>query len=506
MRIPGTSLEVALRSSPAPPAPAAEPEVLDAREDYASGQIGLEELALRVERALAEKDPSAGAVGKDGTGSWFNDAMAGGWDTNPELAGRLKYEIYREMRLTDPAVRSLEWMFKLPIRSAAWAITPARNDPDGEDEAARRAEFAEKQFGLGRYFGDGRLDLSWDALNQQDLLYLSYGAQGGELVWADEPEDFVAADGTVYVGKRFLARIAPRVAASVSEIEVDEKTGALTRVRQDIPGLRGDGWIPGDKMIWLVNEQEGGNRWGQSLLRAVYGPWRIKKALMLSAAIGWDRWSVGIPIVRHPPGKKAEAQEMGRNVRVHERAWVTLEGPPPEQGGDWGLDLLRGTGAISDPTPLLRYYDQQIAVAGLQQFSSLGTTERGSRAVGEVLADPYFLAVQAIADYLREERMRRVLRRLWDVNFGAHVPTPEITVSKIQGRNVAVLARALADLSVAGLSFADRDTQNDVRDLLDLRHLPELEEVPEAGIAPVPPPAPPGAVPEEGGSIIPAAV
>src|SRR5207237_6467898 len=123
----------------------------------------------------------------------------------------------------------------------------------------------------------------------------------------------------------------------------------------------------------------------------------------------------------------------------------------------------------------------------------------GSRAAGEVLVDPYYMAVNAVANYVALCRMRTPLRRLFDVNFGPDVPLPEITVEKIESSSVAVLAAAVANLANAGLAFTDRDTQNDLRDKLRLRHLPEvaaaIDGLPETvGVAPV-------RVPVEGGGL-----
>lgn len=436
-------------------------EVMDERRAYAA-----------IEASAGQQTPGASA-GRDGTGSWYADVMTGGEDSNPELLGRMKYLVYDEMRLSDPAVRSLLWLFLLPIRSAEWSLVAAEHDQDGPAVAEARADFGRWNLGLEGYLG--QLDLTWDEWTQQTLLAIAFGAMGEELVWNDVVV-WRDKDGDEHL-VRPLSRLAPRYPSTVSSIDVDPRTGAIRSIEQDLPDARP---IPGEKLAWYVPDRSSSSLWGTSLLRAAYGPWRLKRGLQVASAIGWDRWALGIPVVRHPAGQEDKAQRIGEHMRVHERAWVTLEGPKPEHGGDWDVDLLNGAGTLMDPTPLLRSYDEQIAKAGLQQFSSLGTTHTGSRAVGEVLADPYYLAVQSLAKWLAQARMKYVLRRLWDENFGTEVPIPTLKVSKIQGRNIAVLARAIADLSTAGFVFTDRDTQNDLRDQMDLRHLPELPD--EVGI------------------------
>jgi hypothetical protein len=443
----------------------------DREPDVLEGEVVAERQMAAIEAQSAPpedaKTPYAQS-GKSGTGSWYRDLMDG--DENPDLQGRLKYLVYEEMRQSDPAVKSLLWMFQLPIRQAQVTLVPNDHDPDGPDVAAARAHFGEWQLGINDHIG--RMNLTWDEWMQQSLLSLAYGAMGEEIVWGDV-ETWRDEDGDEHQ-IRPIVQMAPRYPSTVDNIEFDERTGEIDYLEQDLPDTKP---IPGSKLAWYVPDRSSSPRWGTSLLRSAYGPWKLKRGLMVASAIGWDRWAIGIPMIRHPAGDNArkEAQRIGENMQVHEKAWVAVEGPPPPDG-DWDISFLSGSGTLLDPTNLLRHYDEQIAKAGLQQFSSLGTTQTGSRAVGEVLADPYYLAVKALAEWLMAARMKYMLRRLWDVNFGKEIPTPTLKVSKIQGRNIAVLARAIADFTAAGFSFTDRDTQNDMRDQMDLRHLPELPD------------------------------
>lgn len=444
------------------------------------------------------KGTSLGATGVSGVdGSWYLDALhgsfdVGGYDDQPQLSGRNKYGVYREMRQGDPAIRSLEWLFKLPIRRAKWGIEPASDDP--LDLIV--ADFYGWQFGLpvsaqgARKHGIGKLSQTWDSSISQALLSLAYGAQGEELVWAD-PEEWIDADGDTHLLIP-LSRLAPRMASTIIRMDVDPRTGDIVTVEQDLPGTTP---IPGDKLAWYVTEPEGAGKWGTSLLRPCYGPWLLKKGLSVAAAIGWDRFAAGTPLIRYPQGggqaAKAEAERIGRNYRVHERGWVALEGAA---GDGWDFEIKSGAQSLQDPTPLLRAYDHQIAMAGLQQFSNLGNTETGSRAVGAVLADAFYLAADAVAQELAQARMRQVMQRIHDLNFPKGVPLPTLTVMGIEPDDIERLGRVLYDLSQAGLSFDDPDTQNDIRDRISMRHLPDnvaeaLRGLPDnVGVSALPPP------------------
>lgn len=445
--------------------------------------------------AVTDDPGSQARYGADDV-SWYGDLITGGQDPNPLLQGRERYEIFNEMRVSDPTVRSVLWMFKLPIRAADWSVEPASDDP--ADEIV--ADCVAWQFGLEDHFNQGRLDLSWDESLQQALLCLDFGSMFEEIEWAD-PEIWTDQDGDPH-WIRPMSRLAPRFPATIDKVTWD-RTGEIGAVVQDVPGTQP---IPGERICEYILEREGKQWWGSSLLRPMYGPWRLKKALQIAAAIGWDRFAAGTPIVRYPVGggpealKRAEA--IGRGYRNNERGYVALEGPKPSPANpnpsSWDVEILSGSGSLADPTPLIRIYDEQIATAGLQHVSRLGMTGQGSRAVGDVFADTSYLAVQAIAKTVAAVRMKRAVRRFVDVNFGPTVSMPRLIVSKIQARNIPTLAASIADLSAAGLTFTDADTQNDIRDQLDLRHLPDdlaaaLEGLPpEVGVTNEPTQSPAG--------------
>jgi hypothetical protein len=419
------------------------------------------------EREYAKPPVPAAAAGVDGDQySDYYDALAGGADINPVWTGRNKYPVIEEMRKTDPCIHSLLWMSKLPVRQAEWSFLPFG---DGNDPVDRLiCEACNAQFGLADY--EGWLDLSHDELLMQDMLCLDFGSMFEEITWGD-PITFTPLDDGASEPRliRPIARLAPRYPATVERVTSDKRTGHIISIEQDRPGARP---IPGDSIVVYILDREA-DWYGTSMLRYCWGAWRMKKTLLISSAIGWDRYASGIPLVRYPLGKEEEAKKIGRSVRVHERAYVTLEGPPPEQGGAWDFEIISGAQSLPDPINLLRHHDVQIAQAGLQAFKELGNTATGSRAVADVTQMPYWQAVTAFARSIAQHRRKYCVRRFVDVNFGSEYQTPELKVSKIEAQDVFTLSQIISNLSSANLTFTDRDTQDDIRDRLELRHLPE---------------------------------
>lgn len=416
-------------------------------------------------------DPPTGEAGQDGD-SWNQLISGGGPDINPELSGRLKFLEYDRMRKQDGTVKSLLWFLKLPIRGATWSLDPADETP----EALAIRDCVAWNFGLEDQAGV--MPQSWDRQTSHLLTALDFGPAFAEIVWGDL-RAWTDADGDQHL-IRPIVRLAPRMPQTIDRFDRNQD-GSPKQLTQDVVGARP---IPGEKLIYLTFDDEPGQWDGVSILRPAWFPWRLKRELMISAGIGWDRFSMGVPVVYHPDTEQGEqkAAEIGRSVRTHQRAYVRL---PVPQGGskddsEWGLEILNAASSLADPTSLIRLCAEQIFEAGMLQFARQGMGQTGARASAETQAEPYYIAVTALARELARERRRQELRAFVKVNFGEPAAdrwTPKLTVSRIQPRNVQVMSDAINLLSTAGFSFTDRDTQDDVRDLLGLTRLPnDLEQ------------------------------
>lgn len=411
-------------------------------------------------------------AGADGE-SWLRDVIGGGPDVNPDLTGSAKFAVYDEMAKTDPGIKSLLLFVGLPIRSAVWGLNPS---DEGDPLSRLIADYCAWNLGLEEYFGE--LDLSWDACTQQALSMLQFGPCLEELVW-NELAAWRDQDGDEHL-LRPLARLALRPASTIAKVK--RIKGKIVEVEQTLPGTKP---IPGMKggvnaIAYDVFEHEAGRWDGVSMLRPAWLAWRSKKALQIAAGIGWDRFASGLPVIFHPddPDSESRARRIGRSIRNHERGYVhfPITDGTSRQDSAWFLELLNGAQTLGDPTPLLRYFSEQEAEAGLQQFSKLGMTDTGSRAVGETQIDPFYLAISNLADKIRLERMRQVIRPIVEHNFGREnmeKRLPMLTVSKIRSRNVEIISRALAELAPLGFTFTDRGVQDDVREMLGFGKLPD---------------------------------
>lgn len=427
-------------------------------------------------RYFAKADAPSGTVGSDSQSpaGEFSDVNAAWRDP------RLRYVLINEMRMSDPIIRGLLQQVKLPILGASWDTVPPDHDQAELVDAGIRWNF-------GLQEGEGQMVQSWAEQVRQALLLLEFGSMWEEIVWA---EDLAELDGVgprkaTQNGRRPqlrpIVRVAPRFPATIDKIKLDPATGLPAAAHQalSIPNQPKDG-IPGERLCWYVFDQEGTDYRGTSLLRPMWGAFRSKRSLMTASNIAWDRYAVKTPKIRWPlgGGKKAqdEAKRIGRSLKSDPRSSVELEGPPPPIGG-WDVELMGDT--PSEPVDMLRHYDQQMASACLAQFSQLGTSETGNRAVSVTLADTFYLGVVALAKQLAVDFHRRKVRRFVDVNFGEEVPASRITVSKISARAVSDVVNAVAVMAGSGYRVVSDDIRDNVLDLLDLPHPKAGQGAPE---------------------------
>lgn len=416
-----------------------------------------------------DKPPPGGAAGSDRQSLDFWDDGA---DPNMLWRSMLRYRAINEMRFSDPKIWAMWQLWMLPIRGASW------DSEKPEHELGEIVnEAVQQQFGLQNHEGWGVQ--SWDSWLKQRLLMLVMGAMGGEIIWADDVEQWVDPAGERRAIRKML-RIAPRFPATVPDggFKTDPVTGKLLAVVQQVPGAKP---IPGDKLVWDVLNQEGTDYRGVSMLRPMYGSFRHKRALLTASGIAWDRWASGLVEVRRPIGSgrkgEEEARTIAKNVRAHEQAAVWFEGPEISDNTPQGWGFKVHTANIQDPVGLLRHHDEQMAAASLAMFSQLGITETGSRAVGETLSDAFHLGVLALAKQLASDAQQQAVRRFVDENFGRDVPAPKITVSKISTRTVADVVNAIVLLAGAGFNMRYRALLENLLDMLDLPHPDDDEPI-----------------------------
>jgi hypothetical protein len=291
-----------------------------------------------------------------------------------------------------------------------------------------------------------------------------------------------------------LRKLAPRMPGTISEIQV-ARDGGLEYIRQYPSGQSGfsgrtnllglqSAQIPVDRLVAYVNDQEGGNWIGHSYLRPLFKHFVRKDRLLRVDAINAERNGAGVPLAYAPPNATKDQMTALANLARSYRAGESAGGALPN-----GAELrFRGVeGTLPDVLASIRYDDEQMAARFLAMFAKLGTTETGSRALGQTLVDFFALGQEAVAKQYADTTNEHVVEDLIDVNYGIDESAPLLKFETETDKRYSVAdLKALID---AGALTTDPELEKYIRAEGDLPKKPQdvaNEQPEEIGTEPTP--------------------
>jgi hypothetical protein len=302
-------------------------------------------------------------------------------------------------------------------------------------------------------------------LLQECLLHLEFGNYAFEKVF-----DIRVEDGGPLV---YWRKWATRHPLDIDEWVYDAEGGINGFWMYKDPSTRV--YIPIEKAIIFVHDEEGGNVEGISILRAAYKHWYIKDTLYKIDAIQKERHGIGVPVIKLSPNAstedKALAQEIGRNLRTNEKAHVVL---PP----GWDILMLKMEGQPTDPIVSIEHHDMMIARRMLAQWIQ-GTTTSASIDVDK---DMFLKAARYTGETVRSSINMWAIPEICQINWGVDV-YPELRLRKIgEDRDWRTFSFALRNLIGAGVIVPDDPLEELLREELDLPERDPETARPQVGL------------------------
>lgn len=353
-------------------------------------------------------------------------------EETPELRWPLNIEVYDQMRRQDAQVISVLRAVTLPVRRTGWRIDPA----GARDEVV---QFVADDLGLS-ITGEDRPPLrtrdrfSWADHLRMALLELPFG------------HSFFEQTYRIVNGKARLRKLGWRPPRTISEVEV-APDGGLEWIRQHSATYGVSDKIPVTQLVAYVNEREGGNWLGQSLLRPAYKSWLLKDRALRTQSMSLDRNGMGVPVYEASDQNHESLTPEEIDERQKKERDAGLKITTGLRGGDnSGASIPNGAkltlqgvaGDLPDADKPIRYYDEQIARAVLANFLNLGgDNSTGSYALGETFADFFVLSLQTVADSIADVTNQHVIEDLVDLNFGVDEPAPLLVHDEIGSRHQA---------------------------------------------------------------------
>lgn len=400
-----------------------------------------------------------------GPGSyWAIDAEV---EEIPELRWPQSVTVFNRMRRADAQTISVLKAVTLPIRSTQWRIEPGQASPEV-------AAYVAEQLGLPLTTGDNpsprrrQSRFSWSEHLRLALLCLPLGHMFFEQVVSVDPN----------TGFVELRKLAPRMPSTLTDIKVAED-GGLVGIEQAAPVGRtvkaqdgGRRFIPVERLVAYVNEREGADWAGTSLLRGAYKHWLLKDQLLRIEAISVRRNGVGVPVYTGPELASSEDIAKGRKMANDYRG-----GDSAGAGLPYGakLDLKGVTGNLVPARPVIEYHDAQIARTALAHFLNLDG-KGGSYALASTQADLFITSLNAVAQMIADTTTQHVIDDLVDWQFGTNVLAPTLVFEKIGSTDMAV-AQAVRTLVDSGVITVDDDLEVWLRRALGA---PELHPPPSS--------------------------
>jgi len=378
-------------------------------------------------------------------------------DYNPDLRGKAFFDQIDRMRLADSQVKSVMSILKLPLLAADWSIEPASDD----DQDIEIAEWIEDRF-------FNQQTRTWDYILRHILLCLDFGAMPFEIVWQTKDDDMLKRPMI------HLHKLAPRMPRSVMEWYLDEE-GNLSSIKQMVEknGRYQEIEIPGERLIVFVHEMEGANYRGTSILRQARKDWYIKERLQRINQVAIEKRASGIDVgklteeAQGTPEQSNAFESVLQTIRTHERSYVLLP-----KGHDFSIQGIAG--AVLDPLPSIQYCDLMILRGILADFLVSGTdASHGSYAMVRDRSSFFLMSLGAIANELTAPINRELIPKWVNWNWPNITQFPTLEHSRIDRRDVGVIATALQGLIPVGAITPDDGMEQELRELLEMPDLPE---------------------------------
>lgn len=362
-------------------------------------------------------------------------------ESNPDLRWPLSIDVYDRMRKEDSQVGSVLRAVTLPIRGVPWMIDPAGAREEVVDHIARDLGLPvkgrpEPEIAPPRTRGR----FSWGEHLRMVMLELIFGHSIFEQVYTIDE-----------AGLARLKKLAWRPPRTIEKFNV-ARDGGLISIKQTDTKTP----ISVDHLVVYVNDREGGNWVGQSLLRTAYKNWLLKDRMLRAQALTVERNGLGVPVYTAAPvPDSASTDEREAWQESEKKAGLAIA--TGFRGGEAAgaslpngakLELMGVTGKLPETDKPIRYHDEQIARAVLAHFLNLGT-ETGSWALGSTFANFFTDSLNAVAEHIKDITNQHVIEDIVDANWGPDEPAPRLVFDAI-GSEAPATAEAIKLLLDSG--------------------------------------------------------
>ncbi len=399
----------------------------------------------------------------------------------PELRGKKAIRKYREMRDNDATIGAVMYSVEQILRDVDLHVKPV----DDSDAAKSEADFVKSVL--------DDMDHTLDDHISEALSYLSYGFGWFEVIYKRRvgPTERSDKKNSKYTdGRLGVKKIAARAPWTINKFDVNQKTGDVLGIEQEVGFMNGKNYIPVNKSIYYRTTSLNGDPSGRSILRNAYTSYEYLNNLQAIEAIAVERELAGIPVARIPAeylsgdaslaqsGFVNNLQQILRDVKFNEQGYIILPSDtyPDKDGAPSStrlvdIELMASNGKRNiDINPIVSRYQHDIARSVLSEFLLLGTSG-GSYALSKSKTDLFLRAlesyIQAIVDVLNKQ----LVERLWQLNGLDYKLMPTIEAGDVAPHDLREIAAFLRNLNGANIDVSSHpEVIEDLMGIAELRY------------------------------------
>lgn len=401
-----------------------------------------------------------------------------------DLKGTRAIRKYREMRENDSTIGAVMYAVEQILRDVDLKVMPA----DDTEAALAEAEYIETVL--------KDMEHTLDDHVSEALAFLSFGFAWFEVVYKRRvgPNETDPKKRSKYTdGRMGVRRISTRAPWTIARFDVDQKTGDVYGVQQNVSLAGGTAKIPLNKSLYYKTPTLNGDPSGRSILRNAYTSYTYLNNLQNIEAIAIERELNGIPVGYIPSdylaadatdSQKAvlnQFKEVLSGVRMGQESYFLLPSDkyPDKEGAPSNHSLIDIKLMASEGNrniqidPVIKRYQHDIARSILSEFLMLGSSSTGSYALSKSKTDLFLRALESYIQSIVDVLNKQLVERLWELNGLDFSLMPTIEAGDVAPHDLHELGSYLRNLNGADINLSNQPEIIDA--LLANAELPALD-------------------------------
>ena len=383
------------------------------------------------------------------------------------------------MRDNDSTIGAVMYATEQVLRDVDLKVYACNDTP----EAQKEAEFVQSVL--------DDMDHTLDDHMAEALSCLSYGFAWFEVVYKRRVGPTQSSDKkrSKYTdGRMGVRKIAMRAPWTISRFDVDQQTGDVNGIYQDVGYNASKNYIPTRKSLYYRTTSLNGDPSGRSILRNAYTSYEYLNNLQAIEAIAVERELAGIPVARIPSeylssdatssqvSFKNNLEQILRDVKFNEQGYIiTPSDTYPDKDGSptnirlVDVELMSSSGSRNiDIDPIVKRYQHDIARSVLSEFLMLGS-QGGSYALSKSKTDLFLRALESYVQQIVDVLNKQLVERLWELNGLDYSLMPTIKAGDVAPHDLREIAGFLRNLNGADINVSDHPEV--IQNLMDIAEL-----------------------------------